>query len=470
MLGSQPAGAGPPALPVRRWAERRTIVLSAAVLVFAGVCAWRVSSGDVEETIDLLFVIPVALVALELGLRAGLVAAALAIAAVGGWTLGADADIGAIGFLTRASSLLAVAGIAGRFADHQRAAQRRQRMLLQSGLRLAHLDAADDLPAILARDARALASACGARVELGDRRAQAGAGEHLGEAVPIELRGVRIGRLAVGSARGVGPQDRVALEILALQAAVAEENRRLLEQERERAAMRAELSDARASLERRARQLEGLVARQEEERSQVAYELHENAAQMLAAVLLGLGALEHQPGPQLPGPALGELRWEVDATLQSLRALAGSLRPPSLALGLGAALEGLAARAAADCDGEMTVSLEADERLDAEAETMIYRVVEEALGAVGGACAIAVSGGGHSGQLDITVKRGSRPIDGERLTVLSARLELAGGTLEVGEDQLRAVIPLRVPRSQPRGAGAPACGVRPGGASDAEAR
>ena len=62
-----------PRLPVRRWFERRPVILAAAAIGFAAVAV----AGEPE-----LYVLPVMLAALELGLAGGLVAAAAAAALV----------------------------------------------------------------------------------------------------------------------------------------------------------------------------------------------------------------------------------------------------------------------------------------------------------------------------------------------------------------------------------------------------
>jgi signal transduction histidine kinase len=92
-------------------------------------------------------------------------------------------------------------------------------------------------------------------------------------------------------------------------------------------------------------QLRELITRQEAERHHVADELHEQAAQTLAGVLLGLRALEREFESDLAAPKLGTLRSNVDSTLRTLRSLAVSLRPQVLQLGLQAALEAPAAEA-----------------------------------------------------------------------------------------------------------------------------
>ena len=158
-------------------------------------------------------------------------AACLALALVGVWALGTDADISALGVVVRALAFLAVGGGRGRFGDRMRDAHRRQFLLLKSGLTLAHLDVGDDLPATVAFQARELLSSRGARVELVDgpgRRGGPTGRDRPEEALPIEVRGVRYGTLAVNSPRRTSLEDHAMLAILALQAAVAAENRRLL--------------------------------------------------------------------------------------------------------------------------------------------------------------------------------------------------------------------------------------------------
>lgn len=241
-----------------------------------------------------------------------------------------------------------------------------------------------------------MGTAGGARVELsGARAVECGVlrqeGRH--ERIPIELRGVRYGTLFLSGSRALSDEDRATLAILASQAAVAAENRRLLESERERAVIRAELREARLHLAERGSQLRELVARVETERGQVAHELHEEAAQVLAAILLGLRALERDLGSAASGPRFGELRSDVSSTLQSLRSLAVSLRPPALRLGLQTALEELGDRARARGFEEVSVALQGAESLSPEIETMVYRVVEEALEAVGAGRRVSVRAG-----------------------------------------------------------------------------
>ncbi len=430
-------------LPVRGWIEARVVVLGVAAALFAAVFVLCQTSSNVADTIALLYAIPILLVAVELGLIAGVACAAFAMGLVTVSALTTHTGLEAVGVLTFSVSYLAVGAVAGRFSDRMRDIQRRQSLLLESGLALANLTRAKDLPATLARDARALLGSRGARVELIDGASvESGVIEGRWERVPIEARGVRYGTLAVGGAGTISPEDRVTLGILTLQAAVAAENQRLLQDAGERAALRMELHDARSDLAERGHQLRAVITSHEEERHHVADELHEQAAQTLAGVLLGLRALERELDADLAAVALDTLRSNVDSTLHTLRALAVSLRPPVLQLGLQTALEALAAEPRDGGFTGVTVALEGISGLSAEAETIVYRVVEEALDALGGAGRIVVRGEPAGHELVIVLDGGTRSIARERLAVLSARLELIHGTLSATANGLRAVIRL----------------------------
>ena len=265
----------------------------------------------------------------------------------------------------------------------------------------------------------------------------------------IEVRGVRYGTLAVRSHHATSLEDHAMLAILALQAAVAAENRRLLASERDRALIRTELHAARVHLAERGHQLRELIVRQEAERYQLAYELNEQAAQSLAAVLLGLAALERELGSGVATPRLGALRTDIDATLRSLRELAVSLRPPALMLGLQAALERLAERLEGTQRSARSRSrLQRPQQLNEEAETMVYRVVEEALDAVGAARSVSVGTRADGTELVIDVEDAEHPIAQQRLAVLRARMELVGGRLTARPTELHVVIPLPASEQQ----------------------
>ena len=146
---------------------------------------------------------------------------------------------------------------------------------------------------------------------------------------------------------------------------------RLAEQFAVRASLAVDLSQrvARDSLRR-------VVAGQEVERRRLARELHDETGQALTSILLGLRALEEEGGT-----SVDDLRELVVSTLQDVRRLAVQLRPKALDdFGLVPALERLV-QTFSESSG-ITTHLEAQlgrERLPADVETTIYRIVQEAL-------------------------------------------------------------------------------------------
>jgi signal transduction histidine kinase len=430
-------------MPVRRWPERRAVVLTAVALLFGAIYGLQATSSDVGAATELLLVIPTALAALELGLAGGIAVAALALVAA--WALSTNAEPGALGYASRGIVFLSVGAVAGRFSDRMREAADRQARLLESGIAIAHLASASDLPLTVARCARAAVGAAGARVELAD--GQVIDDGMVGEApvrVEIEVRGARFGTLAIEPARPIGPEDRAALTAIALQAAVACENQALLSRERERAALEVQLGEARRRLTERGDQLREVLAGQENERRHVAYRLHEELAQAVAAILLGLGALKRDldADAQL---RLDTLRSEVDRTLVDLRKLAISIRPPVLDLGLEVALERLAEQARArglECM-EVTVG-GTDRQLSREAEATVYRVVEEMLEAFEAPRSAAVRAERDELRVMVRGRERARP-RADWLARVGARVELLGGLLEAGDCVLEVRIPLAVP-------------------------
>jgi signal transduction histidine kinase len=430
--------------------ERRWIVLMAGAAMFAVVFAMRQTDSDPRDSVALLYVIPILLLSLELGMGAGVSAALLALALVGLWLLTSQAHFDGISNFSYAAAYLAVGAVAGHFADRMRNAQARHRLLLESGLNLAQLEPDSDLAGALAAQARRVVSARGAQVDLSNgQTARIGdaAPSDDTEGVPIEVRGLRYGTLRVRGRRPLDADDHATLAILALQTAVAAENQRLLKSERERALIQAELLAARVHLAERGGQLRELMARQEAERGHVSQELHDDAAQVLAAVLLGLKALEHDLDRGDGKQRWQELRSDIDSTLQSLRSLAMSLRPPVLRLGLHAALEDLADRARARGFGEIVIAVAGATNLNPEVQTMIYRVVEEALVAVGAARRVSVRADEH--QLVLELHDSQHEITSDHLTVLKARVELVEGALTATATGLRVAIPLDDERTGP---------------------
>jgi signal transduction histidine kinase len=126
--------------------------------------------------------------------------------------------------------------------------------------------------------------------------------------------------------------------------------------------------------------LQRAVEGQELERRRLARELHDETGQALTSILLGLRTLEESGGDDV-GAAVGDLRELVVQTLQDVRRLAVELRPTALDdFGLGAALERLTSTFSEQTG--TTVEFESrlgDKRLPSDVETVLYRIVQEAL-------------------------------------------------------------------------------------------
>jgi signal transduction histidine kinase len=120
-----------------------------------------------------------------------------------------------------------------------------------------------------------------------------------------------------------------------------------------------------------------LLDGQETERRRLARELHDEAGQALASILLGLKALEREVGEE----PLAVIRELVDTALGNVRRLTVELRPPALDdFGLAAALERLAGVTGERSSFAVDVNVAlAPGLLSPEQETAIYRIVQEAL-------------------------------------------------------------------------------------------
>jgi signal transduction histidine kinase len=188
-------------------------------------------------------------------------------------------------------------------------------------------------------------------------------GARTGLFVPLVVRDRAIGI--------VGAHDKLAAD-----PRFSDADLRLAETFASRAAVAVDLSKrvARDALRR-------VVEAQELERKRLARELHDETGQALTSILLRLKSLEEARDEDALRTAVGSLREIVVTTLQDVRRLAVELRPTALDdFGLVPALERLS-----DGFAEQTgiaVELESrlgERRLPSELETVLYRVVQEAL-------------------------------------------------------------------------------------------
>jgi signal transduction histidine kinase len=128
--------------------------------------------------------------------------------------------------------------------------------------------------------------------------------------------------------------------------------------------------------------LHRIVAAQEEERSRIARELHDEMGQMLTGLAVGLrGAQTSAAEPDLLLHQLSELEGMAVQALTNMRDLVTDLRPALLDdIGLAAALRHYKDRFVSIARVETTLTLEnIQHRLPGEIETILFRVAQEAL-------------------------------------------------------------------------------------------
>jgi signal transduction histidine kinase len=151
----------------------------------------------------------------------------------------------------------------------------------------------------------------------------------------------------------------------------------------------AELASAndllRAGMEARDHMRRQLATAQENERRRVARDLHDSVGQLLTGLSLAAQAAATGPLSEPTNARLAEVQRVADALAKEVHGLAVRLRPTALDdLGLEPALRQLAdewsARSGVPVDFQTTGL---GNRLPAEAETVLYRVVQEALTNVG---------------------------------------------------------------------------------------
>ena len=225
-----------------------------------------------------------------------------------------------------------------------------------------------------------------------------------------------VGALAFGVADGWGAGQVVAL--VAWPAVVAAAGLFARRVERQRLAVRSVLDD------------------HERERERVAFELHEELAQSLTSALMALGPRDAADGDDASAEAA--VRELMRETIQKLRELAVELRPPSLAeFGVVAAVERLAASSSERTPTHVDVEASGwNGRLDADVETVLYRVVQEALARARehGAAAVRVTLERRPGLAGAVVEEQGEPLDADELReyaraadAVRERVRLVGG-------------------------------------------
>lgn len=423
--------------PPQRSSVRRTATIALAALLFVLAFTARIVVDDPDALLANFYIVPIAVLAIEFGTRAGLLAAAVAFALVPAWVVINSVHVDALGYVSRGAAFLITGVVVGGFSDRlrndiaERQDAQRDLALYADQLEGSNRDLARSVGRLeaFAEIARAL----GGETELerilsliiahgreivaartlviylpdGDELAAVRETARRSESEPrLPLDGSLAGHVLVtGRPRRVGtgaypsqleqlaPDATEAIlvpllfrgESLGVLAAINGAGERPFDEEDEQLLMSVAASAATAVATAQsvaAARLRLSVEAADQARARWARELHDETLQGLTGVRMVLSAgLARQGNGALRGAAetadahLGE-------EMRKLRDLIAELRPAALDdLGLGPAIESLAKRQAviAGFAVEVHVELEAGRRLDHDTETAIYRIVQEAL-------------------------------------------------------------------------------------------
>ncbi len=241
---------------------------------------------------------------------------------------------------------------------------------------------------------------------------------------PLTLRNQALGLILCVNCHDDGPEfsahDAVLLEAFSASAAVA-------------------LGTARSA---EAQAIKRAIATSERERAHWARELHDQTLQELAAIKLLCGLAARASDADERSTLLQQATEQLDIAATDLRSLVTDLRPATLdALGLQSALELLVERLNQRADGDITFASDlALERMPTEIESVVYRVVQEALNNAlqhGGARAIGVEVAEHGSTIVASIVDDGSGFDpgtvrdGFGLIGMHERAELVDGELTI---------------------------------------
>jgi signal transduction histidine kinase len=455
---------------------RRVAVLAAAGVLFAATFAARLAIPDPGALLANFYVVPIALLAIEFGAPAGVLAAGLGFGLVFVWSAIETIHVTTLGYASRGAVLLITGVVVGWFSERLRhdiaERQRAQRHLslyadeLERANR--HLSRSVEQLEAFAEIARAVggetdlervlllilahgkeivpASRLLVYLPDGDELAAVSATALPGESQPrLPLKGSLAGEVLLsGRPRRVHDDDHsgrleqmmpaataailVPLvfrgESVGVLAGVSTARERGFESEDEELLMSVAASAATAVATARsvaAARLRLSLEAADVARTRWARELHDETLQGLIGVRMVLSAGLASDEPALLRGAAQTADAHLGEELRSLRDLIAELRPAALDdLGLGPAIESLAKRQAAigQFSVDVAVSLDGRERLGRDTENAIYRIVQEALNnAVKHAHApcVSVCVDQLADQIELTVQDDGRGFDPSRV-------------------------------------------------------
>jgi signal transduction histidine kinase len=241
--------------------------------------------------------------------------------------------------------------------------------------------------------------------------------------VPLVYRGRPLGVLAafdrLTDDEGFTGEDEQVLRSFAASAATAVATAKTVEEDR----------------------LRHSLAASESERRRWARELHDETLQALGGLQVLLKSAARSSEVEILRTAVTDAADHVSREIENLRAIITELRPAALdELGLAPALTTLVKRVGSTSGLELDTELSINRRLDADLETVAYRVVQEALSNVvkhAHATGVTVSVVESGDELHIAVADDGRgfdqdaPSSGFGLLGMRERVDLAGGRLTI---------------------------------------
>jgi hypothetical protein len=113
--------------PSDPWFRQRPVLVLLATALFGVVLVVRMTTGTVADAYSMLYALPVALLAIAFGRRAGLVAGVTAVGLIVVWTLTADVSLTATGWASRAVPLLLLGVLLGDASEREARAETERR-------------------------------------------------------------------------------------------------------------------------------------------------------------------------------------------------------------------------------------------------------------------------------------------------------------------------------------------------------
>ena len=102
----------------------RALAFVGACLLLAGVFILEFVVSDPDAAVAVLYTVPIALMAIALGLPGGIAAAIVAIGLFGIWAAADTIHVGVLGFFTRSTGFLVLGGLLGYYSNRLRSAYR----------------------------------------------------------------------------------------------------------------------------------------------------------------------------------------------------------------------------------------------------------------------------------------------------------------------------------------------------------